>query len=914
MTLIFACLSAHSWSQGIPFLRNYSATEYNAHKQNFDVITGNDGTVYVANFEGLLYYDNSQWRMIHTPGITRITSLFCDHQNRIWVGGYNYMGYVKPNEKGILCLETIDEKKLFKGEVQRIWERDGKISFLVSDGKIYDVQGSKVVWNKNGKLPTSGLSTLSTEAHTTQTQQLEGGLSAVATMGDGLHIVDERGNILYKITESHGLCSNNINHITYNGHGILWGATDNGVFSIAIPSIYSHFTQDEGLRGEVLSIAQLGSDIYVGTLNGLYRKQGRTFVPVSNMTLACWQLVENNGSLLAATADGVVRVSTGSVTQLTTTNTMSVIVVADGFYAGETDGVYRYNLQGQNREKISDAERVNMMLKDKSGTIWLKNLYGRIWKSQGQHHFIQQNANSADDEFSTLAYDRDEVKIINANAQKPFPFPLFSYLDNEGVTWLTDNKGKALYAYKNGNREKNLSNIVYPLMDYSVRAMLREGKHLWMGGDMGLNVVDCSQKDPVSMVKPRIYIRSIVLHGDSVVWGGYGSQPELLENLSSDDRQITIHYSVDYPSLLLATQYRYRLNKGRWTKWDFDTKEDFNNMPLGKYLFEVQSSDAFGQESEIVSISFNIPSPFYLRWYMMLLYAILLGIAIYGMVRLRLRRLEREKHRLESLVQERTAEVVKLEKVATVAKLTQGLIDRILNPLNYINNFAKLSQGLVKDATANIEDEKENMDEDNYDDTMDVLSMIDGNLQKVGEHGANTSRTLKAMEEILKDRSGGMAEMDLIPVIKQDEEMMLKYYEKDIADHQINVVFNLPVEHLTINGNAEQLSKMLMSLLGNSIYAVVKKALREQYKPEVVLTLTVADKHADISIRDNGIGIEQTIINKIFDPFFTTKTTGEAAGVGLYLSKEIVQNHKGDISVNSEKDVYTEFIVTLPIS
>jgi signal transduction histidine kinase len=95
---------------------------------------------------------------------------------------------------------------------------------------------------------------------------------------------------------------------------------------------------------------------------------------------------------------------------------------------------------------------------------------------------------------------------------------------------------------------------------------------------------------------------------------------------------------------------------------------------------------------------------------------------------------------------------------------------------------------------------------------------------------------------------------------------------------------------------------------------VVKKALREQYKPEVLLTLTVADKRADISIRDNGIGIEQTIINKIFDPFFTTKTTGEAAGVGLYLSKEIIQNHKGDISVNSEKDVYTEFIVTLPIS
>ena len=74
--------------------------------------------------------------------------------------------------------------------------------------------------------------------------------------------------------------------------------------------------------------------------------------------------------------------------------------------------------------------------------------------------------------------------------------------------------------------------------------------------------------------------------------------------------------------------------------------------------------------------------------------------------------------------------MVRLEKMATAGKLTQGLIDRILNPLNYINNFAKLSEGLVKDIKANVEDEKERMNEDNYEDTMDVLDMLSGNLQK----------------------------------------------------------------------------------------------------------------------------------------------------------------------------------------
>jgi signal transduction histidine kinase len=68
-----------------------------------------------------------------------------------------------------------------------------------------------------------------------------------------------------------------------------------------------------------------------------------------------------------------------------------------------------------------------------------------------------------------------------------------------------------------------------------------------------------------------------------------------------------------------------------------------------------------------------------------------------------------------------------------------------------------------------------------------------------------------------------------------------------------------------------------------------------------------------IKILDNGIGIEEKIINKIFDPFFTTKTTGEASGVGLYLSREIIQNYGGDITVRSVKNEYTEFTILLPI-
>lgn len=123
----------------------------------------------------------------------------------------------------------------------------------------------------------------------------------------------------------------------------------------------------------------------------------------------------------------------------------------------------------------------------------------------------------------------------------------------------------------------------------------------------------------------------------------------------------------------------------------------------------------------------------------------------------------------------------------------------------------------MRDVEANIEDEKEHMSEDNYEDTIDVLGMLKGNLQKVGEHGQNTTRTLKAMEEMLRDRSGGIVKADVTTLFKHNQSMVDNYYGKQIAAQHINVVFDYPSEPIFVNANPELLSKVFMSLLGNSL-------------------------------------------------------------------------------------------------
>ena len=915
LSILLTLLASTGWSQGIPFIRNYTATEYGGHNQNFDIMTGDDGTVYVANFEGLLYYDHAEWHMLHTPGVTRITALFRDSKGTIWTGGYNYIGYVEIAANGCPTLHSIVNNKTFHGEVQWIWERDGNLFFLVSDKEIYTIINGNVAWAQGASLPKTGPSTFIGEAHVNQVQQLgDYHLKVLATDGEGLVFQYKDGKEIFRITENNGLCSNNVKFVTYDGHGLIWGATDNGIFSIGFPSVYTHLTANEGLRGEVLALTKYQGEMYAGTQYGLFHMKGKSFVQIPEISYACWQLGKQGDNLLAATADGIYQInSSNKVSQLTTANTLSLMVEEDGFYSGEVDGIYHYDNHTRQHKKISDIEKVVKIVRDKNQIIWIQNLYGHIWKSNNGHHFEQ--VKNSEDEIATLVSYNNEVTVVKSTATEPFPYPAFSYADDSKNLWLTDTKGKNLYAMKDGDKQKLLSDAAHPLMDFSVRAMVHDNDLLWMGGDKGVNVVSLVHKDPVKEAKATLRIRSIYLHGgDSILWGGYGNMPTELPTLSSEDRHITFTFSTNIQSLLLKTQYRTRMDDGNWSAWDYDTREEYPNLSPGKHVFEVQARDSYGRITEPVSISFTIMHPFYMRWYMNLLYLILLGIIIYAVMRWRLYRLERDKQQLETLVQERTQQVVRLEKMATVGKLTQGLIDRILNPLNYINNFAKLSQGLIKDATANIEDEKERMDQDNYEDTMDVLDMLKGNLEKVGEHGANTTRTLKAMEEMLKDRSGGRVSMNLTSLLQQDKEMLEKYYAQEIAAHHIKIAFDIPNQELTINANPEMLSKTFMSMLGNAVYAISKKASRTAFEPVISLKVEQQSNAITIAIRDNGIGIESTIIDKVFDPFFTTKPTGEASGVGLYLSREIIQNHDGDITVESVKDEYTEFIITLPIA
>ncbi|MDR2497583.1 MAG: sensor histidine kinase [Tannerellaceae bacterium] len=258
-------------------------------------------------------------------------------------------------------------------------------------------------------------------------------------------------------------------------------------------------------------------------------------------------------------------------------------------------------------------------------------------------------------------------------------------------------------------------------------------------------------------------------------------------------------------------------------------------------------------------------------------------------------------------------ELIRQERYATVGQLTKGLVDRILNPLNYINNFAGISSKLIHDLR-NILEKDIPLNPETDDEVREILDMIDGNLRKISEHGANTVRIVKAMEELLKDRKGKMSIADINNLCRLRIDEVKELYAAEIEEKQIRIAFHpLPLS-IMIDINIEQMSKAVRHLLENSLYALSKKAAKDPgFKPQLSVSLLKEGDNIDIKIRDNGSGIEDSIKDRIFEPFFTTKPTAEAAGTGLYISREIVHNHKGTISVSGEKDRFTEFVVSVPI-
>jgi two-component system NtrC family sensor kinase len=262
------------------------------------------------------------------------------------------------------------------------------------------------------------------------------------------------------------------------------------------------------------------------------------------------------------------------------------------------------------------------------------------------------------------------------------------------------------------------------------------------------------------------------------------------------------------------------------------------------------------------------------------------------------------------------ASLIQAEKMASLGQLTAGIAHEIKNPLNFVNNFAGLSNELLGELKEIAAPAIAALDDDKRLDVDETFEMLTGNLEKIAEHGRRADNIVKSMLEHSRGVTGERREVDLNALI--EEALNLAYHGARAQDQTFNITLERDFDTALkpIELVPQDITRVFLNLFGNGFYAANKQAHGDggtAFRPVLRVVTHDAGDVIEIRVRDNGTGIPPDIKDKLFQPFFTTKPTGEGTGLGLSISYDIVtQQHGGTIEVDSRVGEFTEFTVRLP--
>ncbi len=250
-----------------------------------------------------------------------------------------------------------------------------------------------------------------------------------------------------------------------------------------------------------------------------------------------------------------------------------------------------------------------------------------------------------------------------------------------------------------------------------------------------------------------------------------------------------------------------------------------------------------------------------------------------------------QKQQLEAAleqIKETESLLVQNEKLASLGRLSAGLIHEINNPLNYAR------QGLhVIGRTGKLLPEGEQAD------FAETVKDVEEGVNRVAQIISDLRGFTRNTNEL------GHA-FDLKPVV-QTGLRFFSHVWKDGIKQEVDVPAGLE-----IRGDSNQFTQVFINLVQNALDAMETKTYAADEKPCISITGSKRGSKIVFALRDNGPGIPPEIRDRIFDPFFTTKDVGKGMGLGLSICNRIIADHGGRVEVRSQPGVFTEFSLEFP--
>ena len=275
--------------------------------------------------------------------------------------------------------------------------------------------------------------------------------------------------------------------------------------------------------------------------------------------------------------------------------------------------------------------------------------------------------------------------------------------------------------------------------------------------------------------------------------------------------------------------------------------------------------------------------------------------------------IEELKNQIASLQEQ----VKQQEKMATLGLLTAGIVHEIRNPLNFVVNFSKLSADLVRDLGEDLENiEAIKSQEEDWEDIQDIMENLQENLQKIREHGDRATSIIQNILLYSRGKEDEFIPTDVCKLVK--EYVWLSYHAMRASLKNFNISIQetyeegIPMQPII----PQDLSRAVLNVMNNACYAVWEKAQYSavDFKPTVEIHVYREAKELYIAIKDNGIGMTDEVKQRLFETFFTTKPTGQGTGLGMYITRNIIENkHHGRIEFDSQAGEFTTFTLIIPL-
>jgi ligand-binding sensor domain-containing protein/signal transduction histidine kinase len=695
-------------------------------------------------------------------------------------------------------------------------------------------------------------------------------------------------------TSKNGLPANDVRDLAEDKEGNIWISTTRGLVSFKNGVFTSHSKQTAiGMEPLGNAMVQLKSGSFlVASFNRVFTEQNSKFIPFfridstanrPNFIQDIWE--DSRGMLWIACIGNLYWFKDGKARRVT---------AEDGF----------------------EGNWVQTFYEDKDGTIWL---------GVSSHGFARYK----DGKFAFIS---PKQGLFDFNG-----YVLFE--DSQGYLWSSCNKGVFRVSKKELNdvadgRSSMVHCTSYGEPDgmesrecnggYSPSGFQLHDGRLAFASVKGVVIVN-PLDIKLNPIPPPVVVERLLADGTSKDLNGRVS-------LSAGTNRLEFHYAGLSYIGGDKVRFKYKL-EGADPEWiDAGGRREayYTNVSPGEYTFRVIAANSDGIWNEKgAALGFELKPYFYqTKWFLAIaiLAFLTIGPSIYYW---RVRSLKQREADLGLLVNKRTEELQKTltnlknaqhqlvlsEKMASLGQLTAGIAHEIKNPLNFITNFAVLSKELAHELREELAHERYRVDPQRATEITEILDNLEQNVRKIDEHGKRADSIVRGMLLHSRGKAGERQDTDLNALLS--EYTNLAYHGMRAQDQSFNVKIETDFDPTIgkVSIVPQDLSRAFLNIVNNACYAAndKRRLATNGFSPTVRVSAKNLGTKVEIRIRDNGNGIPKDVMDKIFNPFFTTKPAGVGTGLGLSITYDIIrEEHKGEITVNTQPGEFTEFVIVIP--